>query len=108
MTSSNPDREELKKVQRRISDLMREYSADQQDRQNLLDTIQRVSSTDIQLMSASASSARRNRRKGDTTDMNTMREELQRQLNEKDAMIGRLWYKLAELQERERELQAQI
>lgn len=59
-------------------------------------------------MSASASSARRNRQKADSTDMNIMIEELQRQLNEKDAMIGRLWYKLAELQERERELKAQI
>lgn len=107
MTSSNADRKELKRVQKRISELMRDYAAEQEHRQNLLNTIQYVSSTNIQLMSDSASSSRRNRRRTDTADMSTTIDQLQRQLAEKEAVIGRLWNKLAELQERERELEAQ-
>ena len=107
MTSPNADRKELKRVQKRISELMRDYATEQEQRQNLLNTIQSVSSSNIQLMSASASSSRRNRQRTDTTDMRTTINELQRQLTEKEAVIGRLWNKLAELQERERELEAQ-
>lgn len=90
MTSPNADRTELKRVQKRISELMRDYAAEQEERQNLLNTIQYVSSTNIQLMSTSASSSRRKRRRADPTDTSITIDQLQRQLNEKEVVIGRL------------------
>lgn len=107
MTGLNPDSKELKKVQKRISDTMRDLTDEQENYQNLINAIQDASAVDVQLMSNSASSSRRRRGRRDAGNMNRRVEELQTQLSAKEVAIGRLWNKLAELQEKERELTAQ-
>lgn len=108
MTSQNPDGKELKKVQRRISDIMRDFADEQERRQNLLSIIAHVSSANIQLMSRTASSVRENRHLENPEDMQATIKKLEREINEKEAVIGSLWRKLAELQEKERELEKQV
>lgn len=104
MASLGPDAQELKKIQKRISDIMRDYTAEQESRQNLLNTIEYVSSIDVQLMSRSTSSSMMRRGLPLNLDINVRVAQLTQELSEKEAAIGRLWNKLAELQEREREL----
>lgn len=106
MASVNPDVKELKQIQQRISDIMRQYTAEQQERQRMLSYIEYASRNDVQLMSASASNSRERRRRGGGSDMQQEIDTLKQQMSEKEAAIGRLWNKLAELQERERELTA--
>lgn len=43
MTSLNPDVKELKQIQQRISDIMRQYTAEQQECQRMLSYIEYVS-----------------------------------------------------------------
>lgn len=106
MASADAERKELEDVKKRISNIMRDFAAEQQQHQNLLDLVRNASPAEVQLMSASASSASLNRQLAEPPDINTTVDDLQRQLIENEAAIGRLWLELADLQERERELKA--
>lgn len=107
MASHGPTAEELRQVQKRISDIMRDYTAKQKERQDLLNYIDNVNDEALERISASVSVSMRRRGRTENITMKQRVEQLQNELAEKDEVIGRLWYTLAELQERERELMAQ-
>lgn len=85
---------------------MRKYTMEQEERQTLLNLIQHVSDANIQLMSQKASNSKKRRRQAETATMEENIARMKQNLAEKEAEIGRLWMKLVELQERERELTA--
>ncbi|TWU71832.1 hypothetical protein ED733_002250 [Metarhizium rileyi] len=104
MTGPNPSVKEIEHVKKRISDIMREYTAKQIERQHLVEVAELTSKVDRQLLTAATSSSRQRRGLEAAEDMNGRVTALQKEIAEKDEVIGRLWYKLAELQEKEREL----
>ncbi len=95
--------EDLKK---RISEAMKELNEEQRELDDILRFIDSIENAELEQMSGSASSARNRRNKDMAKSMIKEKEEYERKRADKEANIGRMWEKIYDLQEQERNLQA--
>ncbi len=95
--------EDLKK---RISEAMKELDEEQRELDDILRFIDSIENAELEQMSGSASSARNRRNKDMAKSMIKEKEEYERKRADKEANIGRMWEKIYDLQEQERNLQA--
>lgn len=96
--------EELRTIQKRLSETMRYIQQQQQEKENLVSRVTALEAQVRNMMSDSASSARRRRNKPDVLRMDEELETARDDLLKKEQEIGQLWLKISELQTQEKSL----
>lgn len=122
---------DIEEAKKRLSEIIRHRTQVQNEYEAILETVRRIPSASLEQMSRSSRSSKRKRiankyglteaeieehyahemeqvAETSMTDMQTQIEELERTRLEYEQMAGRLWAKICELQEEERQLEESI
>ncbi|RMJ07399.1 hypothetical protein CDV36_013006 [Fusarium kuroshium] len=100
----DPTSENLNQIKKRISEIMADVAKEQEELDAIVLFIDRIERQNQDQMSQSASSAKRRRRKAAAKTVEEEREDYERRRAEKQDIIGRLWQKIHDLQEQEKQL----
>jgi len=96
--------DELEKVKKRISEVMADVAREQRELDDILLFLSAIEQANLQQISGSASSARSRRNKVKAKSVEEEKKDYERRRAEKQESIGRLWMKIHDLQEQEKEL----
>ena len=96
---------ELEEVKKRMSEIMQDIMQEQKELEKILEFIESLSRDDMQRISESTSSTRRNRNIADIRSAEEEKQSYEEMRVAKEQSLGNLWMKIHELQVKERELE---
>ncbi|EXK77990.1 hypothetical protein FOQG_17319 [Fusarium oxysporum f. sp. raphani 54005] len=100
----DPTPENLSEIKKRISEIMADVAEEQQELDAIVLFIDNIEQQNQDQMSQSASSAKRRRKKAAAMSLEEEKKDYERRRAAKQDSLGRLWQKIHDLQEQEREL----